>query len=103
MGNSGGKTDTSNLYVRQIGNIVSIQGKIHTANANNGNWGGVIAVIPNQIDPPKYSVKTCFSEVNGDTKYNRGVEFYIKGGSRNVQLNESGYVRDTELNFTYMV
>lgn len=103
MGNSGSETDTSGLYVRQIGDIVSIQGRVHTAKRNGSNWGGVIAVIPNQIDPPRYSVKTSFSEINEKHNDNRGAEFFIKGGSRNVQLNESDYVGETELNFTYMI
>lgn len=104
MGNSGSETDTSGLYVRQIGDIVSIQGKVNTAKRNGSNYGGIMAIIPNQIDPPRYAVKTFFGEVNADHQKNRGVEFYIKGGSRNLQIQESGWYNvETELNFTYMI
>ena len=104
MGNSGSATDTSGLYVRQIGNIVSIQGKINTAKRNGSNFGGVVAVIPNQITPPRYGVKTSLCDFNDDHKYNRGATFVIQGGSRNIQIYESGWYNvHTELNFTYMI
>lgn len=104
MGNSGSETDTSGLYIRQIGDIVSIQGKVNTAKRNGSNDGGIVAVIPNQIAPPRYAVKTSFSQIYADHQKNRGVEFFIKGNSRNVQLHEDGwYGVETELNFTYMI
>ena len=41
---------------------------------------------------------------NDDHKYNRGTSFVIYGGSRKVQLYESGmYNVNVELNFTYFV
>lgn len=103
MENSGGATDTSGLFVRQIGNIISIQGKINTGKRNGSNKGGVVAVIPNQIDPPRYSVKANFIPINHDEDQNDGAEFYILGGSRNVQINEEKWYNQwMELNFTYM-
>ena len=104
MGNSGSETDTSGLYVRQVGDIVSIQGKVNTAKRNGSNMGGVVAVIPNQIDPPRYGLKTSLCDYNDDHKYNRGATFVIQGGNRNLLIYESGWYNvNTELNFTYMI
>ena len=104
MENSGQGTDTRNFFVRQIGNIVSIQGEINTAKRDGSNWGGVIAMIPNKIQPPKYSVRCTAANWNDDHKYNRGSSFTIYGGSRKVQLYERGFYNvDCQLNFTYFV
>lgn len=104
MGNSGSGTDARRLFVRQIGNIVSIQGVINTAKRDGTNWGGSVAVIPNTVSPPKYSVRCCSANWDDDTKYNRGTTFVIYGSSRSIQLYESGmYNVDVELNFTYFV
>lgn len=104
MSNSGSGTDSRRLFVRQIGNIVSIQGVINTAKRDGSNWGGSVAVIPNTISPPRYSVRCCAAEWNDDHKYNRGCSFVIYGTSRSIQLYESGmYNIDVELNFTYFV
>ena len=104
MENSGQGTDTRNLFVRQIGSIVSIQGEINTAKRDGSNWGGVIAMIPNKIQPPKYSVRCTAANWNDDHKYNRGSSFTIYGGSRKVQLYERGFYNvDCQLNFTYFV
>lgn len=104
MNNSGSGTDTRRLFVRQIGNIVSVQGVVNTAKRDGSNWGGTIAVIPNTVSPPKYSVRCCAANWDDDTKYNRGTTFVISGNSRGIQLYESGmYNADVELNFTYFV
>lgn len=104
MAGSGSGTDTRNLFIRQIGNIVSIQGAVNTACRNGSNWGGIVAVIPNTVQPPKYSVRCTAANWNDDHKYNRGTTFTIYGGSRKVQLYESGmYNVNVELNFTYFV
>ena len=71
MENSGSGTDTQGLFVRQIGNIVSIQGYINTARRDGSNWGGIVAVIPNKIQPPRYSVRCSAADWNDDHKYNR--------------------------------
>lgn len=103
MSNSGGSTDTRRLFIRQIGNIVCIQGIINTGKRDGGNWGGTLAIIPNQIDPPKYGLKTSAQEFNDDHKYNRGTTFVLRGNTRNIVLYESGHNNvDTEINFTYM-
>lgn len=104
MNNSGIATDTRALFIRQIGNIVSIQGIINTAKRDGGNMGGVVAVIPNQISPPRYGVRCTHADFNDDHKYNRGVWFKIFGGSRTINIYESGYYNvSTEINFTYFV
>lgn len=104
MANSGSGTDTRRLFVRQIGNIVSVQGIVNTARRDGGNWGGVVAVLPNKIQPPKYSVRTTACHWNDDHKYNRGSSFTIEGGLRQVKLYERGFYNvDIEINFTYFV
>lgn len=104
MANSGNGTDTSRLFVRQIGNIVSIQGIINTARRDGSNMGGTVAVLPNGISAPRYGVRTTLCDWNDDAKYNRGTSFVLSGGSRNIRIFESGWYNvDTDMNFTYMV
>lgn len=104
MANSGSGTDTRRLFVRQIGNIVSVQGVVNTARRDGGNWGGVVAVLPNKVQPPRYSVRTTVCHWNDDHKYNRGSSFTIEGGLRQVKLYERGFYNvDIEINFTYFV
>lgn len=104
MNNSGSGTDTRQLFIRQIGNIVSIQGIINTAQRDGSNMGGVVAVIPNQIQPPKYGLRCALCDYNDDHKYNRGSSFIIRANSRSIQLYESGWYNvSTEINFTYFV
>lgn len=104
MSNSGSGTDTRGFFIRQIGNIVSIQGYINTAQRDGSNWGGIVAVIPNKIEPPRYSVRCTAANWNDDHAYNRGCTFVVYGGTRQVHLFESGMYRvDVELNFTYFV
>lgn len=104
MSNSGSGTDTRELFVRQIGNIVCIQGRLNTARRDGSNWGGVVAVIPNKVSPPKYGVRTTMADWNDDHKYNRGASFIIDANSRKVQIYESGMYNVTiNINFSYMV
>lgn len=104
MNNSGSGTDSRRLFVRQIGNVVCIQGILNTARRDGSNWGGTVAIIPNQVSPPRYAVRTTLCSWNDDTKYNRGVTFVISGNSRNINIYESGFYNvDTEVNFSYMV
>lgn len=103
MANSGNGTDTSRLFVRQIGNIVCIQGVINTARRDGGNMGGTVAVLPNGISAPAFGVRTTLCDWNDDAKYNRGTTFLINGGSRSMQIFESGWYNvNTNVNFTYM-
>lgn len=104
MNNSGSGTDTRQLFIRQIGNIVSIQGIINTAKRDGSNMGGVVGVIPNQIQPPKHGIRCALCDYNDDHKYNRGSSFLIRANSRSIQLYESGWYNvSTEINFTYFV
>lgn len=104
MSNSGSATDTRNLFIRHIGNVVCIQGTINTARRDGSNMGGVVAVIPNKIPAPKYGLRTSLCDYNDDHKYNRGASFVIPGNSRNILIYESGWNNiTTNINFTYMI
>lgn len=104
MSNSGSATDTRGLFIRQIGNIVCIQGTVNTARRDGSNMGGVVAVIPNRIPAPKYGLRTSLCDFNGDHKYNRGSSFVIPENSRNIHIYESGWYNvTTNINFTYMI
>lgn len=104
MSNSGSATDTRGLFIRQIGNIVCIQGTVNTARRDGSNMGGIVAVIPNKIPAPKYGLRTSLCDYNDDAKYNRGSSFVIPGNSRNIYIYESGwYNTTTNINFTYMI
>lgn len=104
MLNSGSGTDTRRLFIRQIGSVVCIQGIINTGKRDGSNWGGTIAIIPNQISPPQHGLRTTLCDFNDDHKYNRGASFVLSGNSRNILIYESGWVNiDTDINFTYMV
>ncbi len=102
MQNSGNGTDTSQLFVRQIGDVVSIQGRINTGKRDGTNEGGTLAIIPNQVQPPRYGLRSGLTDYNDGHKFNRGASFVIQAGSRKLTLNESGWVDVwTEINFTY--
>lgn len=60
------------LFVRQIGNIVSIQGVIRTVHS------GIAFTLPNSIDAPKYDV--AFSSTT--TSYNGQWRCVISGGQK---------------------
>jgi hypothetical protein len=103
MANSGNSTDTSRLFIRQIGNTVCIQGTVNTAKRDGSNQGGTLAVIPNQVQPPKYGLRLSCCDFNDDHKYNRGSSFVIQGNSRKILIYESGWYNiNTEISFTYM-
>lgn len=104
MSNSGSATDTRGLFIRQLGNIVCIQGTVNTARRDGSNTGGVVAVIPNKIPAPKYGLRTSLCDYNDDHKYNRGASFVIPENSRNIHIYESGWYNvTTNINFTYMI
>lgn len=103
MANSGTGTDTSKLFVRQIGSIVCIQGRINTARRDGSNEGGIVAVIPNKISPPKYGLRTTMAHWNDDHKYNRGSSFTIDAESRYMRIYERGmYNTEINIHFSYM-
>ena len=78
MLNSGSRTDTRNLYARQIGNIVCIQGTINSSRVDGSNMGGTIAILPNNISAPKFGLKNSLCDYNEDHKYNRGATFVMQ-------------------------
>lgn len=82
------------LYIRQIGNVVSIQGQLKTIHS------GTVFTIPNSIDPPTYSV---FKSISFSNSKNWTVS--IKGNSRQCTVlycNGSCNVT-TDFSITYMV
>ena len=83
-----------NLYIRQIGNIVSIQGTVTTIHS------GVLFTIPNTIDPPTYS---AYQTVTRSNKKNWSCA--IPGGTRQCVVvycdSSCGYT--TYFSLTYMV
>ena len=87
-------SDQPKLYVRQIGNIVSIQGIIQTAHE------GVAFTIPNSIDAPTHAVYQSVSfsnyqnwscQIEADTRL-----------CKVIYCNGSCY-KDTSFSMTYMV
>lgn len=86
--------DQPKLYVRQIGNIVSIQGTIQTAHE------GVAFTIPNSIDAPTHAV---YQSVSFSNYQNWSCQ--IEAGTRLCKViycNGSCY-KDTSFSMTYMV
>lgn len=82
------------LYIRQIGNIVSIQGKVTIVHS------GTVFRIPNSIDPPTYAVNFSTTVSSYSTVW----RCTIQGGSRDCIVrycNNHGVT--TELSLTYMV
>lgn len=91
---SGWITIKNGLYVRQIGNVVSIQGQLKTIHS------GILFNIPNTIDPPTHAVYQSFSFSNS-----RNWTVSIKGNSRQCRvLYCSGSCGNTtDFSITYMV
>lgn len=97
-----GGQNAGTLWARQIGNVVCVQGTINTARRDSNTWG-TIATIPNAISPPRFGCRQTMADFNDDHKYNRGVSYIIKAGSRNILMHERGaYNVTTELSFSYM-
>lgn len=97
-----GGYNAGTLWARQIGNVVCVQGTINTARRESNTWGS-IATIPNAISPPRFGCRQTMADFNDDHKYNRGVSYIIKAGSRNILMHERGaYNVTTELSFSYM-
>lgn len=91
---SGWKRIKDSLYVRQIGNIVCIQGSTKTIHS------GTVFTIPNTISPPTHAVKYCVSFSN-----NRNWACYIPAGQRacKVVYCNGSCGNLTEFSITYMV
>lgn len=82
------------LYIRQIGNMVSIQGVISTTHAGN------VFCIPNTISAPTHAVKHTIAFAN-----NRSWVCVIRKGQRicDTVYCDSSCGRATEFSLTYMV
>lgn len=91
---SGWKWIKDSLYVRQIGNIVCIQGSTKTIHS------GTVFTIPNTINPPTHAVKYCVSFSN-----KRNWVCYIPAGQRacKVVYCDGSCGKSTEFSITYMV
>lgn len=85
---------SAGLYIRQIGNIVSIEGMTSVPHE------GIVFVIPNTIDPPTHDVFQAYTR-GGTSVW----EIYIEAGSRECKVNL--YIANVEgpMRFlmTYMV
>lgn len=82
------------LYVRQIGNIVSVQGNLRTVHS------GTVFSIPNSIDPPAHAVYQSCSFSN-----NRNWTVSIKANSRQCRVVycSGSCGNTTDFSITYMV
>ncbi len=85
---------TGNIYARQIGNIVCIQGKVTTKHS------GTVFTLPNLIDAPKYDV--AFSTA---TDYNSPWTCKISGGQKqcNITYCNGACGKTIPISMTYMV
>lgn len=94
MADSGWKLIKDSLYVRQIGNIVCIQGSTKTIHS------GTVFTIPNTIAAPSHAVKHTIGFAN-----NRTWVCKIAAGQRACQVMycDSSCNRSTEFSITYMV
>ena len=72
-----------NLFARQIGNQVWIQGKINTSSS----VGGVFAKLPNTISPPAYDVYASYHEIANKDR-NRGLSIILKKSTINIAVEE---------------
>lgn len=84
----------SGLYVRQIGNIVSVQGNLRTVHS------GTVFSIPNSIDPPAHAVYQSCSFSN-----NRNWTVSIKANTRQCKVIycSGSCGNTTDFSLTYMV
>lgn len=94
MTDSGWKLIKDSLYIRQIGNIVCIQGSTKTVHS------GTVFTIPNTISAPSHSVKHTIAFAN-----NRSWVCKIAAGQRacTVVYCDSSCNKSTEFSITYMV
>lgn len=95
---------STGLYIRQIGNIVSIQGKLKTT-----KQGTTVFTIPNSIDPPTYDVcKTLVLDRTYATDSWMSDMIWvtlIQGNTRNCKVTNYSYgvSRTIPFSLTYMV
>lgn len=99
-----GKMTNNQLYTRQIGNIVCIQGTINTDNFETISGVDVLCELDNAISPPAHAVGWAKNEI-GDAQYNRGIYLTIDALSRKIVLKERYGAKNWSLSvsITYMV
>ncbi len=84
----------NDLYARQIGNIVCVQGKIKTTHS------GIVFTIPNTIDAPYKEVYYCYSHCN---KHNWRGAIAANSHDFKVTYCDGSCGAITEFSITYMV
>ena len=91
---SGWVNVTGNIYARQIGKVVSIQGTLKT------NHSGTVFTLPNSIDAPKYDVSFCIVP-----SYNDPWTCKIPAGKKtcSVVYCNGGCKKNISFSMTYMV
>ena len=82
------------LYVRQIGNIVSIQGTLKTKHK------GTVFTLPSVVDAPPYAV---YQSVSFNNSRNWSVAIAANSKSCNVKYCNGSCGNETEFSLTYMV
>ena len=83
-----------NLYIRQVGNVVTIQGTVVTTH------DGVAFTIPNKVDPPTHAVSTAHSLRGSSINWKTS----IKAGSRDCVVDYCDHHNyQTIYSLTYMV
>jgi len=71
---------STGLYVRQIGNIVNVQGNFVDTGAT-----GTLYSLPTSIDPPTYGLSWEYTSIySGDQNY--GMQMQIDAGSRDIKV-----------------
>lgn len=91
--NTGKNFDIDDMWVRQFGNMVFVQGTFRTMR------NGVCFTLPNTISPP---VHPCQYSCNWDGEFH----YRIEAGSREVKCvryQGAGYKQTVNLSFSYMV
>ena len=84
--------EMAELYVRQIGSLVSIQGEIPNS---KDQVKGVFAKLPNEISSPKATVASNLNMWLTSKQGNSGKLLGLKGGTRNlIELDGHGYNND---------
>ena len=91
---SGWVNVTGNIYARQIGNVVSVQGTLKTGHS------GTVFTLPNSIDAPKYDVSFCMVTSGNDPWTCK-----IPSGSKtcSVVYCDGGCKQNISFSMTYMV
>lgn len=89
---------STNLYARQVGNVVSICGTV--AYPSSGN----LFELPSTIDPPAYECVFSLPHMASNVDHNRGIRVKMSGGSRVATVAENTWGSITEtFTLTYLI